>query len=359
MMKNLGQKCAKCGKTNHTTQNHWPGGKNPNKKGKGQKSKKSESSSGKKKADKKGKGKEKAPASANVLSVPDLGELSIQTAQSIDFSCYETSEKVEWCLDSGCTDHITPNKSDFVQYWAIGQASKAEIADGKYLQIEGYGMVIGYSKMPNKSVSLKIQNVLYVPEANKRLFSLIAAGQHGSMSTTTSKGTTISLNGAPYIVGLPKSGRLHSFDMELVKNKNEVPQAIIATLSDYTLWHRRMGHAHQRVIKHLGENTVNGPNQTTEPPCGICEGCEMGKSKRLPFPTSKSRAKRPLDLVHSDLDEMPVLSIGGYKYTVTYLDDYSSFGVMFYLKKKSDEFAAFKQYKAWAERQLGTTLKCR
>ena len=56
---------------------------------------------------------------------------------------------------------------------------------------------------------------------------------------------------------------------------------------------------------------------------------------------------------------MPVLSIGGYKYTATYLDDYSSFRVMFYLKKKSDEFAAFKQYKAWAERQLGITLKCR
>ena len=57
----------------------------------------------------------------------------------------------------------------------------------------------------------------------------------------------ISLNGAPYIVGHPKSGRLHSFDMELIKNKNNVPGAIIATLSDYTLWHRRMGHAHQHV----------------------------------------------------------------------------------------------------------------
>ena len=56
---------------------------------------------------------------------------------------------------------------------------------------------------------------------------------------------------------------------------------------------------------------------------------------------------------------MPDLSLGGFKYTATYLDDYSSFGVMFYLKKKNDEFAAFKQYKAWAERQLGTTLKCR
>ena len=179
------------------------------------------------------------------------------------------------------------------------------------------------------------------------------------MSQTMNKGTTISLNGKPYIVGLPKSGRLHSFDMELVKNKNEIPRVIIATISDYTLWHRRMGHAHPRMIKHLGKNTEGGPHQTTDAPQGACEGCEKGKSKRLPFPTSKLRAIQPLNLVHSDLDEMPVLSIGRYKYTATYLDDYSSFGVMFYLKKKSDKFAAFKQYKAWAKRQLGTTLKCR
>ena len=32
---------------------------------------------------------------------------------------------------------------------------------------------------------------------------------------------------------------------------------------------------------------------------------------------------------------------------------------MFDFKKKSDEFTAFKQYKAWAETQLGTKLKCR
>ena len=85
-MKNIGQKCAKCGKTNHTTQNHWPRGKNLNNKGKGQqKSQKSLNLSGRNKSDKKGKGKEKAQASANVLNVPELPDLSIQTAQSIDF----------------------------------------------------------------------------------------------------------------------------------------------------------------------------------------------------------------------------------------------------------------------------------
>ena len=120
-----------------------------------------------------------------------------------------------------------------------------------------------------------------------------------------------------------------------------------------------MRHAHQCIIKHLGENKDGGSYQTTEAPIGACEGCRKGKSKRLPFPASRSRAKRPLDLVHSDLDEIPVLSIGGYNYTATYLDDHSSFAVMFYLKNKDEEFTAFKAYKAWAERQLNTTLKCK
>ena len=79
--------------------------------------------------------------------------------------------------------------------------------------------------------------------------------------------------------------------MVLTKNWEEVPRAIIATLSDYTLWHRRMGHAHQHVMKHLGKNTEGGPHQTTKAPNGACEGCKKGKSKRLPFPASQSRAK--------------------------------------------------------------------
>ena len=121
----------------------------------------------------------------------------------------------------------------------------------------------------------------------------------------------------------------------------------------------RLINAHQCVIKDLGKNTEGGPHQTTDAPHRACEGCEKGKSKRLPFPSLRSRASRPLDLVHSNLDKNPVLSIGGYKYTATYLDDYSSFGVMFYLKHKNEEFTAFKPYKAWAKRQIGTKLKCK
>ena len=111
------------------------------------------------------------------------------------------------------------------------------------------------------------------------------------MSQTTKDGTTVSQNGTLFIIGKPKSGKLHSFDMVLVKNWNEVLQVVIAMLSDYTLWHRRVGHAHQCVVKHLGKNTEGGPHQITEAPTGACEGCEKGKSKRLLFPASRARAK--------------------------------------------------------------------
>ena len=211
------------------------------------------SSGNKKKVDKKGKGKakEKAQSSANVLEIMDLPQLSITSSESINFSCYKMSEKVEWFWDSGCTDHITPRQSDFVQYRELGQAHSAEIADRKYLKIKGYGTVIGHSIMPNGTVSLKIQNTLYVPEANKWLFLLIATGQHGNMPQTMKEGTIVTQNGTPFIIRTPKSGKLYSFDMVLIKNQEEVPRVIIATLSDYTLRHRRMGHAHQHIIKHL------------------------------------------------------------------------------------------------------------
>lgn len=82
-----------------------------------------------------------------------------------------------------------------------------------------------------------------------------------------------------------------------------------------------MGHAHECVIKHLRRNMEGGPNQTTKTPTGACKGCKKGKFKILSFLASQIRAKQPPDLVHSNPEEMSVLSIGGYKYITTYLDN--------------------------------------
>ena len=97
-----------------------------------------------------------APVSANVLTMDDLLELSIVSMESINFSCYDWSETVEWFLDSGSTEHITPFRSNFVQYREFAQKQYTEITDGKHLTLEGFGMVIGHSMMPGCTAEIEI-----------------------------------------------------------------------------------------------------------------------------------------------------------------------------------------------------------
>ena len=103
----------------------------------------------------KGKGKEKAQESANVLDISGLPELSITSSKSINFSCYETGRKVEWFLESGRTEHITPDKCDVIEYMEFDTAEQAEITDGKFLTIEGYGTIVRKSTMPNATASIQ------------------------------------------------------------------------------------------------------------------------------------------------------------------------------------------------------------
>ena len=123
------------------------------------------------------------------------------------------------------------------------------------------------------------------------------------------------------------------------------------------MWHERFEHAGKPVITNLPSNVKGVPQRIDLPQYTPCIGCELGKSKRVSFPLSSTKTTTQLALVHMDLVEYPVSSIDGYKYTLTTLDDFSSFGLMWYFKRKSDAFTAFKSFVAWAENQSNHKLK--
>ena len=51
-------------------------------------------------------------------------------------------ETVEWLLDSGCTEHITPVRSNLHNYKEYDPPGKAEITGGKFITIKGQGNII-------------------------------------------------------------------------------------------------------------------------------------------------------------------------------------------------------------------------
>ena len=55
---------------------------------------------------------------------------------------------------------------------------------------------------------------------------------------------------------------------------------------------------------------------------------------------------------------MKVPTHQGYHYWVTFIDDFSRFKAVYLLKRKSETFATFKQFKAWAENVTGQKLGC-
>ena len=79
---------------------------------------------------------------------------------------------------------------------------------------------------------------------------------------------------------------------------------------------------------------------------------------KRPFTTKGERSKEPLQLVHSDVcGPLSVQARGGYEYFATFIDDYSRYGYVYLMHKKSETFVKFKEFMVEAEKQLGKTLK--
>ena len=75
------------------------------------------------------------------------------------------------------------------------------------------------------------------------------------------------------------------------------------------------------------------------------------------FTTSQNHTSRPLELVHSDVHQAPCQTFSGYRYWVTFIDDYLRYRFMIPIRAKSDVFEAFKQFKAFAENQTKRRIK--
>ena len=114
-----------------------------------------------------------------------------------------------------------------------------------------------------------------------------------------------------------------------------------------------MAHMSHQALKHY-HTSVKG---ITSDLSGIkaqspCLGCELGKQSQSPFLGLSKCLDHRLQIIHSDLaGPVHICSIQGSSYIVTFIDDFSHHGVVYFLKTKDQCAAAFKKFLAWAENQ--------
>ena len=100
---------------------------------------------------------------------------------------------------------------------------------------------------------------------------------------------------------------------------------VVSTFSDEDatlMWHAWLNHISERGLLELHKKKLLKGIKSCK--LDFCETCVLGKQCRVKFVTSSNRSKRALEYVHSDVwGPAPVASLGGSKYFVTFIDDFS------------------------------------
>lgn len=265
-----------------------------------------------------------------------------------------------WYIDSGATNHMCNNRqimSDFVMDTSL----EVKVANGEKLRIGGRGVVT----LRLKDCEVTITNVFYVPNLSANLLSVSELVRKGRKVTFDSKGCTI-CNGkeviatATYLRGVYQLDTLDrleenvSLEIAMCSGADAGGDAAVVTQE---VWHKRLAHLSLRSMNQMKRMVTGMAYSDTD--IKNCVACLEGKQVKNPFPKkSVTRSKELLGLIHTDVcGPIEVLSLGGARYFVTFIDDCSRKTYIYFLRTKDEVFEKFKCFKALAENETGKKIK--
>ena len=78
------------------------------------------------------------------------------------------------------------------------------------------------------------------------------------------------------------------------------------------------------MLAHVHYRAMEGLPKIQEKHDGVCKGCAKGKNTKKTFPSSETKVKGILEIIHSDVcDPMSSSSLSEYEYYVSFIDDFS------------------------------------
>jgi hypothetical protein len=124
-----------------------------------------------------------------------------------------------------------------------------------------------------------------------------------------------------------------------VSAKRPRPNDLIPTY----MWHCRLGHISEKRMKKLHSDGLLSSFDFES--YETCEACLLGKMTKTSFKSFPERALDLLELIHIDVcGSMSTTARGGFKYFITFTDDFSRYGYVYLMKHKFETFESFKEF---------------
>ena len=263
-----------------------------------------------------------------------------------------SSDPTLWYLDAGATNHMT-GRREFFRNLDESTTGSVKFGDNSRIKIGGKGEI----EVNQRDGSiLCLRNVMFVPMLEANTLSLGRLDEEGYwMIKGEGKLTIFNPNGQLFVEVHRSSGRHYLLKLSIVD------QCLITT-EDATkdwLWHSQFGHMSFHTLKEMSNRQLVEGLPVIKVPNKLCRECVAGKHQRTLIPKASSyQSGEHLELVHADIcGPISPSTLGGSKYFLLIIDDYTRLTWVAMLQQKSDAFEAFKRFKTLAETEKGANLK--
>ncbi|GAA5891032.1 hypothetical protein JCM16303_007142, partial [Sporobolomyces ruberrimus] len=293
---------------------------------------------------------------ASVLESIDGVELWLSAPSSL----VSSSSLSSLTLDSGATRSMCGDAKLFSNFRACEPSAVGGILSGTNgLKLTGIGSLT--VKLSDNSI-VKINKARLVPGISRNLLSSSQLFDLHGIVSTFGESATLSHQDRVVATGSRLSNGLYQLNGTLI-DPLQGASALLASSSlpiELTTWHRRFAHLSPRSLMSLSKSDqvvgLEVEKGGSEDRSRVCNVCHIAHSSRLPFPRSDRCSSAPLELIHSDVLSINVPSLGGRRYVVTFVDDFSRMLWVEPLARKSDVLEAFKKLKALVENESGKKI---
>ncbi|KAJ9566810.1 hypothetical protein OSB04_002776 [Centaurea solstitialis] len=261
---------------------------------------------------------------------PQDPEASSSTTPVASTSATDSSsqDKGIWYLDSGCSRHMTGSKSVLTNY-------REERGPAVTFGGNGRGQTRGYGTLTNGVTTFK--RVAYVEGLMHNLLSISQLCDKNHKVSFSKKKCKVKNRKKEVILNGVRHADIYIINMN-TSTDNFCFVSRASTDMNW-LWHKRLSHLNFKTLNQLCiNNLVIGLPDFRYTKESLCSACEKGKQTRASFKSKQiSSISSPLQLLHMDLfGPVNVQSIGGKKYTLVIVDEYSRYTWVFFLRAKSD-----------------------
>ncbi len=241
-----------------------------------------------------------------------------------------TGKDTSWIIDSGATCHMCNDKDMFIEFRELHTVQLVKLGDGKSVKATGRGNIKLEVIVQGELKMCVLNDVLCVPDLAYNLLSIPKASSKIEKSVFFND-RCVFVNEDKIIAEGFKEGELYYLKL---KGCDSVAISKVHVESqNYCIheWHKKLAHRDINDIKRM-KLKIKACECTD-----ICEDCVKGKMSTKPFHTSTSNISEIFDLVVSDVcGPFQVESVGRSKYFVTFIDVFSRYSKVFFLRKKSD-----------------------